>query len=92
MYLSDCYRYIRAGSSLGYRRYVLTDPNDMIDYVSENLARIVTQELARIVKRKIARIEAKKGPLTKKQRKALAREVLIKRVASVTKRVHSDVS
>lgn len=94
MYLSnhDAYRYLRTGLNLGYRRDVLTDPNDMIDYVSENLARIVSQELAQIVKRRVAKIEAKRGPLSRRERKALARQVLVRRVASVTKKIHREVS
>ena len=87
----DAYRYLRSGLHIGLRRRV-TDPNDMIDYLSENLARIVTREIARLVKRKIAKIEARCGPLSRHEKKALAREVLIKRVASVTSKVHSELS
>lgn len=68
------------------------DPNDMIDYVSENLAKIVTRELAKIVKDRVRRIERKSGPMSKSDKKALARYVLLRKVKSVTKKVHDDVS
>ena len=69
-----------------------SDPNDMIDYVSENLAKIVTRELAKIVKDRIRRIERKWGPMSKSDKRALARYVLLKKVKSVTKKVHDDIS
>lgn len=87
----SAYRYLRSGLGLGYRRGVI-DPNDMIDYLSENLARIVSHEIAKIVKRKIVKIEARRGPLSRSEKKALAREVLIKRVTRVTRKVHDEVS
>ena len=68
------------------------DPNDMIDYVSENLAKIVTRELAKIVKDRIRRIERKWGPMSKRDKKILARYVLVKKVKGVTKKVHDEVS
>ena len=87
----NAYRYLRTGLNLT-RGNVLAEPNDMIDFISENLARIVTREIAQVVRRKIARVEARRGPLTRKERKILAREVLVKRVAGVTRKVHSELS
>ncbi len=87
----DAYRYLRSGLNINLGSRV-TDPNDMIDYLAENLARIVMREIAGIVKRKIVKIEARRGPLTKREKKLLARKVLVKRVASVTSKVHSEVS
>ena len=67
------------------------DPNDMIDYVSENLAKIVTRELAKIVRQRVRRIERKRGPMTKSEKRALARYILVKKVKSVTKKAHDDL-
>ena len=88
---NNAYRFLRPGLKLA-RRPSVTDPNDMIDYLSENLARLVTREMARIVKRKVARLEARGGPLTRQQKKTLARKILIKRVSSVTRKIHDELT
>lgn len=86
------YKRSTKGVDFGDSRERSPDPNDMIDYISENLAKIVTRELAKIVKDRVRRIERKWGPMSKSDKKTLARYVLVKKVKSVTQKVHNDVS